>query len=105
MIIIQTNCIIINGIEVDFQSRILEIKNQNWEEFKDYIISNEPFTCKLVNSTMYGTTKPTNCIIEKLIINDEFHLEVELTNRNHKTRSKYYLVDDENFNRFVSNIG
>lgn len=103
MIIIQTNCNIINGIEVDFQSRILEIKNQNWEEFKDYIISNEPFTCKIVNSTMYGTAKPTNCIIEKLIINDEFHLEVELTNRNHKTRSKYYLVDDENFNRFVSN--
>lgn len=104
MIIIQTNCSIVNGVEMDFQSRILEVKNQNWEEFKDCIISSEPFTCKLVNSTMYGTTKPTNCIIDKIIINDEFHLEIELINENHRTRSKYYLVRDEDFDRFIKNI-
>jgi len=103
LILIQTNCNIVNGVEVDFQSRILEIKKQNWEEFKIYIISNEPFTEKLVNATMFGTTKPSNCIIEKVIINDEFHLEVELIRGDYRSRSKYYLVDDEDFDRFVKN--
>lgn len=75
MYIIQTN-----RTKTDFQSYMYEIKNQTWEEFKDYIISNEDFTYKIIN-TIYDNfeehiciTKRNNIKIDKIIINDDKHL-------------------------------
>lgn len=89
MFIIQTNRTI-----TDFQSYMYEIKNQTWEEFKEYIISNEDFTSKIVNliydnfESHVGRTKSKNAT--KVNINDEKHLQVEFAN---KIISEYMLVN------------
>lgn len=89
MFIIQTNRTI-----TDFQSYMYEIKNQTWEEFKEYIISNEDFTDKIVNSIYdnfeihVGKTKSS--YVTKINISDEKHLQVEFAN---KIISEYMLVN------------
>jgi len=53
---------------------------------------------------MLGYTKPHNCIIEEVLINDDIHLEVRLNygEDNHiKTTSKYYMVTEEQFNNLL----
>jgi hypothetical protein len=102
--VIQTNTSINNGSPVDFQSYMYKITNQTWEEFKQYIMSNEDFTEKIIKGTMMGSTKPSNCIVEKVLINDEIHLEVIKTHGkdNHmKSNSKYYLVEENRFKNLV----
>ena len=73
MFIIQTN-----RNNIDFQSYMYEIKKQNWEEFKEYIVSSEDFTSKIVNSTL--SNKPSRTKTDKKVIrvniNDDHHLEV-----------------------------
>lgn len=89
MFIIQTNRTI-----TDFQSYVYEVKNQTWEEFKEYIISNEDFTSKIVNliydnfENHVGKTKSS--YVTKVNISDEKHLQVEFAN---KIISEYMLVN------------
>lgn len=89
MFIIQTNRTI-----TDFQSYMYEIKEQTWEEFKEYIISNEDFTSKIVNliydnfEVHTGRTKSKN--VTRVNISDEKHLQVEFAN---ETISEYMLVN------------
>ena len=74
--IIQTNVSLDeNGVSQDFQSRMFGY-GESWDEFKKYLLSNEPDTEKLVRGTMIGTIKPSNSKIEEILINDDFHLEV-----------------------------
>lgn len=103
MLIIQINTSLNHNTKqlMDFQSRMYYINNQTWGEFKEYIKSNESFTSKLVSGTMYGMTKPEGCIIEKVIIDDEFHLEVEIKyGKDIYCNAKYYKVEDKDFDRF-----
>ncbi|WP_252225210.1 MULTISPECIES: hypothetical protein [unclassified Clostridium] len=89
MFIIQTN-----RTNKDFQSYMYEIKKQTWEEFKEYILSNEDFTSKIVNfkydnlDIHVGNTKKEN--INLCRINDDFHLQVIF---NDGSISEYMLVN------------
>lgn len=95
MYIIQTNTLVDDkGIERDFQSMMYQIKEQTWGEFKEYILSNEDFTMKLVNGTMAGTTKPRQSKVTSILINDERHLRVTF---NSSYDAKFYMVTDEEF--------
>lgn len=99
MYIIQTNTLVDDkGIERDFQSMMYQIKEQTWGEFKEYILSNEDFTMKLIKGTMMGTTKPSQSKVTRVLINDDFHLRVVFDNN---IESKYYMVEDESFNRLL----
>lgn len=103
--IIQTNINLDNNSKPqDFQSFIYRITKQTWEQFKDYIISNEKFTTKLIRGTIQGYTKPRNCIIEEILINDDFHLEVRLSygeNNHIKANSKYYMITEKQFSNLL----
>lgn len=89
MFIIQTN-----RNYQDFQSYMYEIKNQTWDEFKEYILNKEDFTAKIVNSIYdnfefhMGKVKKEN--INSCRINDEFHLRVIF---NDGSISEYMLVN------------
>lgn len=92
MYIIQTN-----RNTVDFQSCMYEIKSQTWEEFKDYILSNEQFTAKVITTTFSdypAKTKRDNIKVIKALINDDFHLEVIFEDNQ---ISSYMKVDNEFF--------
>lgn len=74
-----------------------QINKQTWEEFKEYILSNEDFTEKIVHGTMIGCTKPKYAIAKELI-NDNYHLEVIMVKYDcTKINVKYYKVTDEQF--------
>ena len=95
MYIIQTNTLVDDkGIERDFQSRVYQIKEQTWDEFRDYILSNEGFVMKLVNGTMAGAIKPRQSRVTSVLINDERHLRVTF---NSSYDAKFYMVTDEEF--------
>jgi hypothetical protein len=95
MYIIQTNISMNNaGVEVDFQSMMYKMPNETWEEFKKYILSDEYEIVNLIG-TMVGSPKAKQRRVIEILINDDFHLEVEF-DRNIK--SKYYLVEDKAFN-------
>jgi hypothetical protein len=98
MYIIQTNTSFDkNNKPVDFQSMMYKIKNQNWHEFKDYILSTEADTGKVFHGTMIGCTKPKFAIAQP-IINDDFHLEINIIKYDSsKMNIKYYMVTDEQF--------
>lgn len=92
MYVIQTNRNII-----DFQSCMYEIKNQTWEQFKDYILSNEQFTSKVLTTTLSdypAKTKRDNIKVKKALINDDFHLEVMFEDNQ---ISSYMKVNNEFF--------
>ncbi|BAO04723.1 uncharacterized protein CBO05P1_004 [Clostridium botulinum B str. Osaka05] len=102
--VIQTNISLNNYKKPqDFQSLMYKISNQTWEEFKEYILSDEDFTEKLIKGTMIGYTKPKNCIIEDILINDDFHLEVNISYRsdNHMTNVKFYKVSEDDFKNLL----
>lgn len=78
-----------------------EIKEQTWDEFKQYVLSNEDFTAKIVNSIYdnfeihSGKIKKSNINICR--INDDKHLQVIF---NDKSISEYMLVNKvENENK------
>ena len=97
MYIIQSN---IN--KEDFQSYMYPIKEQTWEEFKEYILSNEDFTDKIINGTMTGSIKPKDCKIEVSNINDEHHLRVNMTRKDGTIQiSEYYMVTDDKFQNLI----
>jgi hypothetical protein len=99
MYIIQTN-----RNDVDFQSYMYQIKKQSWEEFKEYILSNEDFTGKIVEGTMEKPiiTKPSSCKISELNINDDKHLKVLIgLNNGDQMISEYYLVEDDKFKNLL----
>ena len=81
-------------IEVDFQSIVYNI-DKTWEEFKEYIISEEYEVINIVG-TMIVSIKPRLVKVTRILINDDFHLRVIFSNG---IESKFYLVKDENFNR------
>ena len=94
MYIIQTNTSINgNGVEIDFQSMMYKIPNKTWNEFKEYILSDEYETIRIIG-TMVGSLKPRLMKVVGVLINDDFHLRVKFNNYK---ESKYYLVTDENF--------
>lgn len=103
--IIQTNTSLDgNNKPQDFQSLMYKIRKQTWEEFKEYILSDDDFTEKLIRGTMVGYTKPQNCIIEDILINDDFHLEVNISHGsdNHmKTNVKFYKILENNFKNLL----
>lgn len=95
MYIIQTNILVDDkGIERDFQSRVYQIKEQTWDEFREYILSNEDVTTKLVRGTMAGAIKPRQSRVTSVLINDERHLRVTF---NSSYDAKFYMVTDEEF--------
>lgn len=72
--VIQTN-----KRKVDFQSRIIKVKDMNWEEFKAQIVNqkeNNPFF-EINDSTMRGCILPKFTRIYEVPVNDEKHLEVK----------------------------
>lgn len=101
MYIIQTNTSLNDNYDPrDFQSMMYKISKQTWEEFKEYILSNEEYTEKLVSGTMMRSTKPRNFTIEKVLINDNRHLEVIMRygfSNQLLVNSKYQMVTDEQF--------
>lgn len=101
MYIIQTNTSIDNeGNYVDFQSMMYKITKQNWNEFKECILSEESHTEKFIQGTMVGYTKPRVFKILKVMINDDFHLEVLISRYDNSTINiKYYMVTDEQFRK------
>lgn len=103
MYIIQTNTSYNDKDEpVDFQSVMYKITKQNWEEFKDYILSEEEFTEKIIRGTMIGNTKPKFYKLLNVLINDDFHLEIIISRYdNSKMNIKYYKVTDEQFSMLL----
>lgn len=103
--VIQTNTSLNGKNEpIDFQSCMYKITKQTWNEFKDYITSNEKFTYKIIQGTMLGGTKPSNCVVEEILINDNFHLEIILSygrNGELKVNNKYYMVTEESFKNLL----
>jgi hypothetical protein len=102
--IIQTNTSTIGDQSIDFQSMMYKITKQNWEEFKEYILSNEAFTEKIVHGTMMGNTKPKNFNVLEVLIQDDFHLEILATygrDNDMKVNVKYYKVTKEQFNNLL----
>jgi hypothetical protein len=96
--IIQTNISKIG----DFQSMIYKIAEQTWDEFKDYILSTESFTDKIVYSTMgIATTKPKNIKEVEEIINDDFHLKVYFKRDINSCYVNYFKVENDNFDKFL----
>ena len=101
MYIIQTNTSINNaGIDMDFQSMMYKMPNKTWEEFKEYILSDEYEIVSLVG-TMVGSLKTRQRKVIDILISDDFHLEVEFDNN---MKSKYYLVEDRAFNVLKNNF-
>lgn len=104
MYIIQTNTSYNDkSIPIDFQSMMYEITKETWEEFKEYILSDEEYTDKIIKGTMWGSTKPRNCKILDVLINDDHHLEVIISKHLNEEldfvyNSKFYMVTDEQFN-------
>lgn len=95
MYVIQSN---IN--HKDFQSLMYKVSDLTWEEFKEYILSENHD--KTFIGTMAGATKLKNSKYVSLDINDEHHLRVKITRPdgfNHIT--EYYLVTDENFQNLI----
>lgn len=105
MYVIQTNTnILINNTMGDFQSLMYKINQQTWEEFKEYILSEKSYAEKIVNGTMIGSAKPTNHKVISVLIDDDYHLEIVTSHGKDNqfvTNSKYYMVNDENFNRLI----
>jgi hypothetical protein len=89
----------VNDIFCDFQSLIFRVTKLTWEEFKDYILNDKSDNTNMLRSTMDGKIKPTNVKIEKVLINDDIHLEIITIHGkyNFKTNVKYYMVTDEAF--------
>jgi hypothetical protein len=84
---------------------VYQIKNQTWVEFKDYILSEEAYTDKIIHGTMQGITKPRNMEIKEILINTEHHLEVVMEyGQGLLANSKYYMVKDDNFKMFIESI-
>lgn len=72
--VIQTN-----KNRIDFQSRIIKVKDMSWEEFKTKTINqkeNDPFF-EINDSTMRGCILPKFTRIYEVPVNDEKHLEVK----------------------------
>lgn len=76
MKIIQTN-----RTMIDFQSYIYDIKDQTWNSFKNYILNEDYYKNKALNdlNNIYKF-RPKDSFVEKVNINDNFHLEVIFNN-------------------------
>ncbi|MDD4779114.1 MAG: hypothetical protein PHT02_00725 [Tissierellia bacterium] len=103
MYIIQTNTSLDdNNNPRDFQSVMYKINKQNWDEFKEYILSEEDFTEKVIQGTMIGSTKPKFYKLLEILINDDFHLEIIISKYDEsKMNIKYYMVTDSAFSRLI----
>jgi hypothetical protein len=104
MYIIQTNTSIIGDKAIDFQSYMYKISKQTWDEFKEYILSKEDFTEKIVYGTMTGSTKPRNFNVLDVLVEDDFHLEIIANygrENDMKVNSKYYKVTEEQFSNLI----
>ncbi|MBI6005902.1 hypothetical protein H8J86_08040 [Clostridium perfringens] len=93
--VIQTN-----KNKVDFQSRIIKVKDMNWEEFKAKIINqkeDDP-VFEIYDSTMQGCILPKLTKIYEVPVNDEIHLEVKFKIWNgDDTTSYFYKVPKDHF--------
>lgn len=85
MVIIQTNMNF-----KDFQSLIYEVDGLTWDEFKHHILKNIDYKKYIKGSSMqFGQTTCRKRSVDKILVNDEFHLGVRYDN---KSRSGFYLM-------------
>lgn len=98
--IIQTNTSIdTGGNSRDFQSMVFEYSS--WDDYKDDLL-NKASTGNIIRGTMYGCIKPRVSTIDKVTIDDEFHLEYTISNyAGRKTNVKAYKVDEYNIKAVV----
>ena len=95
MYIVQTNILTDNnGVEMDFQSIIYTMPKNTWDEFKEYILSDEYELIRILG-TMKGFIKPRLVKVVDIMKNDDFRLRVKFNNN---VECKYYLVGDKAFN-------
>lgn len=105
--VIQTNHTLdVLGVEYDFQSSLLEVKGdrstmEDWNYFKSCILNGRK--SEYIKSTMLGRIIRENVKPVRVIINDNYHLSVLYKDDDLKyTKSEYYLIREEVFNRFKS---
>ena len=98
--VIQTNTIFNNGIPGDFQSMVFAW-DRHWEDYKHALLHKES-DGKIITGTMYGSIKPRGSKIEKIIINDDHHVECILNNGVVTINVKAYKVDVNNLNHIVN---
>ena len=84
----------------DFQSMMFKVEDLTWEEFKQYILSDN--YDKKFSGTMKGKIKLKDCKYEMLEINDEYHFRIKITRENGDSYiSELYLVTDDNFKNLI----
>lgn len=98
--IIQTNTIICNGKEKDFQSMVF--KYSSWDDYRRDMLD-ENYVGLLIEGTMVGNIKPRFCKVVDVIINDDYHFEVVIDNGYTKINIKSYKVDEHKVNFIKQN--
>lgn len=97
--IIQTNTVLDNENQPrDFQS--VMFKYSSWEEYKNDLLSEE-IQSSLIIGTMMGNIKPRMAKVEKVIIDDDCHLECIIDNGFVRTNIKAYKVEECNFKNLL----
>jgi hypothetical protein len=97
MYVIQSN---IN--HQDFQSMMYKVTDLTWEEYKEYMLSNN--YGKEIIGTMQCKLKLKDCTYETLDINDDYHLRLKITRPDGFSYvSECYLVTDDNFQNLINN--
>lgn len=85
MVVIQTNMNF-----KDFQSMIYEVDGLTWDELKHCILNNIDYKKYIKGSSMQlGETTCRKRLVDKILVNNEFHLGVRYDN---KSRSGFYLL-------------
>lgn len=97
--IIQTNTLIDDSDNPrDFQSMVFEYSS--WDDYRDDLLNNSPN--RKIYGTLTGHIKPKSSTIDKIIINDEYHLECLISRYDGgKSNIKAYKVDGNIFKTVV----
>jgi hypothetical protein len=74
--VIETNVSITNGVQQDFQSRVIEV--ESWSAIVEEVKSGKVVVRNSYIGHMMGTTMPKECTIQDLEY-DKFHLSCLIT--------------------------
>lgn len=91
--IVQTNTSLDDlGNTRDFQSIVFPY--QSWDKYKKDLLE-ENAVHEIIHGTMIGCIKGRYCKIERVIINDDYHIEIIVDNGYVKTNIKAYKVEKD----------
>ena len=76
----------------DFQSVVFPY--QSWDKYKKDLLE-EDAVHEIIHGTMIGNIKGRCCKVERVMINDDYHIEIVVDNGYVKTNIKAYKVEKD----------